>query len=147
MNNSKLTFKTIQLERTMCYGDCPVYKVSVHHSGRVTFTGNMFVEKLGRHIWYLENEAMTKLSKALIKCDYFNLQKIELDEMVWCTDMPYCNTSIELIDGTKRKIEHYLQDPDEWPKALIKFEEEIDKIIGVEDYVVSRDGEDVIEIN
>ncbi|WP_430811619.1 MULTISPECIES: DUF6438 domain-containing protein [unclassified Carboxylicivirga] len=126
-------FKTIKLERTMCYGTCLVYLVSIHYSGRVTYTGKDWVKKTGRHIWKLDSKSIDKLSKALLKSDYFNLKKEE--GMVWCTDMPFCITTIEMMDGTKRKIEHYLQEPDEWPKALLRFEKQIDKIIGVKNYV------------
>jgi hypothetical protein len=130
-------FKTIKLERTMCYGTCPVYLVSIHYSGRVTYTGKDWVEKSGRHIWKLDNKSIDKLSKALLKSDYFNIQKN--DSSFMCTDMPYCITNIEMMDGTKRKIEHYLQEPDEWPVALLKFEKQIDKIIGVKEYVGEED--------
>ncbi len=130
-------FKTIKLERTMCFGTCPVYMVSIHCSGRVTYTGKMFVEKAGRHIWKLDSKSIDKLSKALLDSDYFNIQKKDTGFM--CSDMPYCITTIEMMDGAKRKIEHYLQKPDEWPAALLKFEKKIDNIIGVERYV--GDGE------
>lgn len=117
----------------MCYGSCPVYKLSIHHSGRVTYTGEWYVEQTGRHIWYLEQIEINKLNKALANCDYFNIKKEEGIE--WCTDLPFCITSIEMQNGTKRKIEHYLNEPDEWPAALLKFEELVDKLVGIAKYI------------
>jgi len=134
--NTNQAFKSIKLERTMCFGSCPVYKVSIHHSGRVTYTGEMFVEQEGRHVWYIDQTAINKLNKALKKCDYFNLEKE--NGIPWCTDLPFCNTMVEMQDGTKRKIEHYLNEPDEWPMALRRFEEQVDTIIGVKKYVGNR---------
>lgn len=40
-----MKFKTIQLERTMCFGECPVYKVEILSDGTVNYNGEMFVEK------------------------------------------------------------------------------------------------------
>ena len=135
----RVSFKTIKLERTECEGSCPVYMVSIHYSGRITYTGKMFVEKKGRHIWKLDVMSIDKLSQALVKSDYFKLQMNEIDLMF--TDMPYCITTVEKLDGTKRKIEHYLQEPDKWPIALLRFEEQIDNIIGVEKYVGNAESE------
>ena len=129
-----INFKTIKLERTMCYGSCPVYKLSIHHKGRLTYTGKHFVEKVGTLISTLDHKTLLKLNKALEKSDYFNLVQEQPLEM--CTDMAYCITTVEMLDGTKRKIEHYLQDDDDgWPRQLPIFEKAVDKIIGIKDYI------------
>ena len=88
--NESISFKTIKLERTGCYGPCPIYKVSIHHTGRVTYTGYLFVEKTGRHIWKINAATVNKLNKALQSADYFKIQKCERD--LFYTDMPSCIT-------------------------------------------------------
>ena len=39
----------IGLQRTACFGECPVYTVIVHASGRVDYHGRMYVPRLGTH--------------------------------------------------------------------------------------------------
>ena len=53
-NKQLVKFKTIQLERTMCFGECPVYKVEILSDGTVHYDGDMFVEKTGKHSWQID---------------------------------------------------------------------------------------------
>jgi hypothetical protein len=39
----------VGLARSPCFGECPVYDVVIHASGRVEYTGRMHVERLGEH--------------------------------------------------------------------------------------------------
>ena len=39
-------FKTLHMDRTACYGHCPVYKVIVNSKGDVTFHGKSWVRKI-----------------------------------------------------------------------------------------------------
>lgn len=42
-------FDYIKMQRTMCYGNCPVYNVTVDKEGNVIYNGEMFVYKSGQH--------------------------------------------------------------------------------------------------
>jgi hypothetical protein len=44
----------IGLSRSMCYGSCPVYNVSLRRSGEARFEGEHFVDLLGTHIARIE---------------------------------------------------------------------------------------------
>ena len=44
----------IGLSRSMCYGSCPVYSVSLRRSGEARFEGEHFVDLLGTHIAQIE---------------------------------------------------------------------------------------------
>lgn len=39
----------IGLERSPCFGECPVYTVILHASGRVEYHGRLYVPRLGTH--------------------------------------------------------------------------------------------------
>src|SRR6187200_1158641 len=39
----------IGLERTACFGKCPIYSVVIKSDGSVQYTGEKFVERLGKH--------------------------------------------------------------------------------------------------
>ena len=45
----------IELERTQCYGPCPVYKLSILRNGEITYNGIQFVKILG--IEKIENKS------------------------------------------------------------------------------------------
>ena len=126
-------FKTMKLQRTGCDGNCPVYKLSIHYKGRVTYTGIDCVEKKGRYIWQLDTETIKKLNGTLIESNYFDLKRKEVD--TYLTDMPFCITTIELMNGDKRKIEHYLQPNDEWPLCLLRFERQVCNLAGLTKWV------------
>lgn len=113
----------------MCYGTCPEYSVKIDNTGQVLYNGVSYVEKVGIFEWVIDEKIIKKLNDSIIKYDYFKLKK--KPGVIFCTDMPYCITQIELESGKKRKINHYLQDYDEWPVELRKFEEKIDKLVGI----------------
>ncbi|MFD1315218.1 DUF6438 domain-containing protein [Namhaeicola litoreus] len=128
-------FKTISLERTMCYGDCPVYTVKINANGRVKLKqeGNIF--EGWKHVvsWQIDRGKINKINEVIHKYGYFTLKENE-GEVLYATDHPYCITKIELQDGTKRKIEHYLGD-NMYPKRLTTIENWIDKLIETEIYL------------
>lgn len=39
----------VGLERSPCFGDCPVYTALIHVSGLIEYQGRMYVERLGEH--------------------------------------------------------------------------------------------------
>ncbi|MFN8286163.1 MAG: DUF6438 domain-containing protein [Chitinophagales bacterium] len=55
-NNGKLL---LTMERTPCFGGCPIYEIKVYESGLLLYNGKRFTPKTG--CWY------TKVSKADIK--------------------------------------------------------------------------------
>ena len=123
--------KKISLERTMCYGSCPVYKVTIFGDGRVKWEGERFVAMEGRLEWLTTRRRLTALAKAVEKINYFVLS--------WTpgmgeTDCPSAITSVEFRDGRCRTIEHYLGDPHA-PEELDKLEASIDRLAGTAPYV------------
>ena len=125
-------FKKIYLERTMCYGDCPVYKLFITSKGNVQLNKDHYLsDEVEIFKWKIDLNAISELNEVLRKYGYFKLKKKE--PTYWQTDGPFCITQVEFEDGSKRKIEHYLGD-DAYPKRLITIENWIDKIVGVMDY-------------
>lgn len=54
-------FDYIRVERTMCYGNCPVYNVVVDKEGNVKYQGEMFVYKSGEYQWKISNKKVKQL--------------------------------------------------------------------------------------
>jgi VCBS repeat-containing protein len=125
-------FKKIHLERTMCYGMCPVYHLEIAADGTVDYYGMFFVAKSGHHTWKLDSAAIKKLNSEIKKSEFFTMEEIEDSSIT--TDLPGCNTEILFEDGTSRKIEHkygYIKFPD----GLKILEDKIDELAGVKKYV------------
>ena len=138
MNRIKETieFDFIKLKRTECYGTCPVYKVKIYSNGIVEYNGVMFVKKIGSYQWKIDKKAVNLLNEYIKKHGYFGIKKKEPTQIM--TDHPYCITSIQLKDKSFRKIDNYKGD-NCYSKRLTTFENKIDKIIGITDYIGDRD--------
>ncbi|MCA0931755.1 hypothetical protein LCM02_04775 [Lutimonas saemankumensis] len=131
-------FKKIYLERTSGYfGNGGIYKLFITSKGNVHLTQEFHFgyEKKMRK-WKIHKEALNKLDEIIHKYGYFNLKEKEPTE--GATDMAFCTSEIELEDGTKRKVEHYLGD-NAWPKRLTTIENWIDRITGVDQYLEESD--------
>jgi hypothetical protein len=127
-----MKFKTIQLERTMCFGECPVYKVEIISDGTILYNGEMFVEKKGKHTWQIDEATIEKLNNALKYYRYFDIRKVK--PTFEATDNPYCILSVTLQEGTSKKTNNYHGD-NSYPEELFKLEDKIDKLIGIESYI------------
>lgn len=128
----KPSFKSITLQRTACYGYCPVFSLVVFSDGHVLFDGEHFVEKKGKHAWTIGEDAIAALNEAIGKHGYFTM--IEKPEAEEATCAPACITSILMEDGTFREINHDFG-CNKFPKKLDAFENKIEKIVGADKYI------------
>ena len=60
-----IKFKSITLERTGCFGNCPIYKVDITEDGNVFYMGERFVEEEGIHSWEIDSEAIELLNDSI----------------------------------------------------------------------------------
>lgn len=60
----------ISLRKTACFGDCPVYEVSIDKDGNVTYNGLQYVLKEGIHEFKLTEEELKTLNDKLAKKDF-----------------------------------------------------------------------------
>jgi hypothetical protein len=123
--------RKITLERTPCYGLCPVYKVTVLGTGEVEYFGETCVDKAGTHRWRISRRRLQRLEEAFERANYLHLDDDYTEYGV--TDAPGCLTSVEYDDGSSKSIVHYYKAP-AVPYALTELEDEIDRIVGVERY-------------
>jgi hypothetical protein len=126
---SKIT--KITLERTPCYGSCPVYKVTVSAAGVVEYFGEAHVHKAGTHRWRISRRRLQRLAEALERANYLHLEGDYTRGGKG--DAPGCSISVEYDDGSSKSIAHLHGCPAA-PDALTELEDEIDRITGVESY-------------
>jgi hypothetical protein len=123
--------RKITLERTPCYGPCPVYKVTVSGAGEVEYFGEACVDKAGTHRWRISRRRLQRLEVVFERANYLHLEDDYTEHGV--TDAPSCLTSVEYEDGSSKSVVHYHGAPAA-PDALTQLEDEVDRIVGVERY-------------
>ena len=100
----------ITLERTACYGTCPVYKLTIYDDGTVEYEGLEFVKKTGKAQGQITKDALEDLIREFEKIDYFKLGDSYRSEGKNCpeywTDHPTAITSLNW-QGKKKTIHHY----------------------------------------
>ncbi|KPL16777.1 MAG: hypothetical protein AMS26_03445 [Bacteroides sp. SM23_62] len=97
----------IELQRTACYGFCPVYTVKIDKNGKGLFEGVENVEKIGRFSFSLKKDELAELENTFLRIDFYQLRNI-YDGLV--SDLP--TTYITYIrDGRRKKIMDYYGAP------------------------------------
>jgi hypothetical protein len=122
----------ITLERTACFGSCPVYRLSVDAEGAVNFDGRAHVRHLGAASSHINPERVGALLSELEQAGYFSFASRYTPAEPVCgryvTDSPSAITSIR-IDGRTKRIEHDYG-CGAAPGALIVLERRIDEVLG-----------------
>ncbi len=118
----------IILERTACYGVCPIYKLTVKADGSVLFEGEKFTKTKGKAEGRISKEKVRELVKEFEKADFFDLNgEYDCYQM---TDNPSALTSIQ-INGKKKSIDHYRG----CRKGSADFEKELSKLTELENKI------------
>ncbi|MBW4436575.1 MAG: hypothetical protein KME04_05545 [Pleurocapsa minor GSE-CHR-MK-17-07R] len=116
----------ITLERTACFGTCPVYNVSILDDGTVLYDGGQFVDITGEQTAQIEPELVTQMVDAIVDAGYFDWADEYKTMLV--SDLPYITTSVTR-DGETQRIERYAGDTSA-PLALAFIENWIDAVAG-----------------
>lgn len=64
----------IRLERTACYGACPVYTIELHANGLVEFDGRNFTGTCGRATGTIAPDAFARLARRFHAAEFFRLR-------------------------------------------------------------------------
>ena len=109
------------MEKTACFGTCPVYIAWVNASGELTFKGDSFVPKAGSHEFQIKAEEVDLIYELVHSTDFFSLKDRYYGDM---TDLPTIYFTFN--DGTKEKrIMNYYGGPE----SLKTLENAFEKII------------------
>src|SRR5262249_7291688 len=130
VGNDSAGHGVITLERTACFGSCPIYKVTIASDGAVTFTGQRFVRTQGTAKGQISRLSFRGLVDEFKRINYFALDNKYVPGEPNCqsppTDMPSANTSIQ-IDRRTKSVAHYHGCKQ---KDLTELEDMIDRIAG-----------------
>ena len=120
----------LTLERTACFGFCPIYKLTVYGNGKVVYEGKRFVKVTGTRTTTISQTAVRKLIADFQKLNYFKLQDSYTGGH---TDAPSAITSLTI--GKKQKIvNHYLASPNA-PTQLTELENKIDAVVNSKQWI------------
>lgn len=117
----------ITLERTACYGECPVYHVTIDARGNVIFEGRNFVRVQGRHTEMIPASSVASLLAIANRIGFFDLRDSYRAPV---TDL---STTIVTItaNGRTKRVEDYFGAP----KDLKQFEYAIDDAAGTQRWI------------
>ena len=117
----------ITLERTLCYGFCPNYELTISGDGKVVYEGKSLVKVTGAQTAQISQDKVKKLVDEFYRVGYFSLQDEYIEDI---KDLPTTITSI-IIDGKTKKIVNYYGAP----KKLNELENKIDEITNSKNWV------------
>lgn len=122
----------VTLERTPCFGSCPVYTLSISRSGVVRFDGKKFVRHTGADSAKISAAAVDSLLAEMSEAGYYDFEERYTSGAPACgryaTDLPSVITSV--TDGSRsRRIQHDHGCSDA-PPALSRLESRIDEVAG-----------------
>ena len=111
----------ISLERTPCYGTCPIYKIKIFSDGSAFYHGERFVEKIGNYEFSVSKETLNYILKKADEIGFFELEDKYTANI---TDLPKTITFIKNGKHRKRVVDYYGA-----PKTLKEFESLVDGCI------------------
>lgn len=111
-----------RIERTPCFGRCPIYIITIYKSGYTTYEGENFVDMIGKFETNLEQKKLEQLMTEAKRIKFFEFDPIYDNENV--TDLPATLVTISTEDNFKTSINRY-----GGPEELRSFSDFFDSII------------------
>lgn len=122
----------IKLERTPCFGPCPVYSVTIDATGNVTYDGVKFVRVEGRQSARISPSRVAALLETAERIGFFGLQdqyrtvRNPDGTVTIVSDLPTTFVTITR-GGRSKRVENYLGAP----AGLKELEQQIDEAAGI----------------
>ena len=139
ISDADLAQARIEMERTMCYGHCPEYEVTISGSGRVLYSGKDNVKAKGIRRARIEREKVRRLLAAFDQAKFFAMP--ETGRNCACpsyTDLPSAVVTLTWR-GRTRRLDHY-HGCTCAPQALFDLERDIDQAANTDRWVGERGG-------
>jgi hypothetical protein len=121
----------VRLERTACYGACPIYSVDVYGDGRVIYRGDQYVDVTGQHTYRIPQPQVAALVESVRAKDIWSLRKRYRGLI---TDHPLYRLTLDFGDQS-HSLEDYVGNMVGMPQSVADFEDEIDEVSGASGWV------------
>lgn len=107
----------VKIDRTPCYGKCPVFTIELYDDGNVKYNGVAFVDKKGLFTAQVPPEFIKRIQSKALSIKYLSFENKYPIAPVVIADLPITTTFIRI--GTKDK---QISDNFDAPRDLIDFE-------------------------
>jgi hypothetical protein len=114
----------IKLERWGCYGECPVYEITISGNGTVVYRGYRYVMLEGEQVDLISQQLVEDLLEDFEEIDFYSLPDYTSSP---ATDMPKTSLSLS-IAGNAKTLRHNYGDRNA-PKELSALERKIDVVV------------------
>jgi len=126
----------IALERSACFGTCPIYSVDISGDGTVSYDGLDCVAQKGHRTGRVSRAAMENLVSMFRRARYFSLSDRFTAQI---TDAPSYRTAIRFDDRSKSVLD-YVGLSAGMPPAVRDLEIAIDRTAGTDKWVGASPG-------
>lgn len=110
------------IERTFCFGECPVYTVRVYEDGRVVYKGIKNVKKMGTYQSTFPPEKLDMLKAMAKEVGYFEMEPVYSADVA---DVPTVYTMLQSFEGERKQVTNQFMGPDK----LAEFEDYFDSLL------------------
>ena len=129
---------TITLTRSMCFGFCPAYRVTIREDGQVTYVGERFVNVVGERRATIPGADVERL---LRRFDDTHFDELRDEYRAQVTDLPTYTITLER-NGRSKTVVDYGGLSAGMPRAVRDLQDEIDRVANTGQWVL-RDGQPV----
>lgn len=124
----------VKMERTVCFGTCPSYILSIQKNGKVTFNGKEFVEHKGVATGEITKDKLDQLIQEIHESHFMEMPSNPECESRY-TDMPSVFLTIEL-NGERNTVNHYHGCKGfQFEQDLYELEEAIDSLANTQQWI------------
>ncbi len=115
----------MSIERTACFGACPTYKMTIYHSGKAEYHGEMNVKHIGDFRSQVSQSVMDDIVKNAKEISFMELENVYNDPNV--TDLP--STIIYLhYDQQEKYVTARFNVPDNLQGFIVYLQKVVDSI-------------------
>ncbi len=94
---------SIALERTVCFGECPIYTVTFFRSGKAEYVGEAYVDRVGRYEGKLAERSFARLCQLVEHASFGNMKAEYLG--AW-TDAPSAQVTVTERGQTRKVLDY-----------------------------------------
>ncbi len=115
----------LSMERTPCFGRCPIYQVKLYENGLLIYDAQKFTDTTGCFYRVLSKQQLNQIKNRFAAAGFFSMANTYPEDVKTPTDLPSC--IVYFSDGKKDKT---VTDK-RWktPEALTSLELQIDSLI------------------
>jgi len=120
----------LYIEKTACYGTCPVYRTEIFLTGKMIFQGTANTKLTGRYCATIDKNILNRLIDAFNTQLYFSFNDAYLSRV---KDLPTTTTRIN-YNGKQKKVLDY----DKAPRELKALEKMLETIVDTTSWKACR---------